>query len=79
MLNECLTFCSMYFSTVETRFNRKDWNYADMDDRSCRFSVFTQTVRPLGVGRGEDLNIKEFLTTQWYVLNNYSEISQHIE
>ena len=46
LLNECLTFCSMYLGTVETRFNRKDRNYADMNDLTCHFFVFTQSIRP---------------------------------
>ncbi|KAK9267622.1 hypothetical protein L1049_010053 [Liquidambar formosana] len=47
--NECLTFCSMYLSGVETRFNREERNYdGGQEQQPGELSVFSQNVRPLG-------------------------------
>ena len=47
VVNEALTFCSMYLGGIETKFNRPERN----DDRGknrqeCVLSVFSQNARP---------------------------------
>ncbi|KAK2647833.1 hypothetical protein Ddye_015322 [Dipteronia dyeriana] len=49
MVNESLTFCSLYLGAIETKFNRHERN----DDKGktqqeCVLSIFSQKTRPLG-------------------------------
>ncbi|KAA0035762.1 uncharacterized protein E6C27_scaffold403G00370 [Cucumis melo var. makuwa] len=50
IMNECLTFCSMYLIGIETRFNRNPRNDDSMNRQlGCGdFDVFKQNVRPMG-------------------------------
>ncbi|KAL3344037.1 hypothetical protein AABB24_023461 [Solanum stoloniferum] len=47
IIDECLTFCSMYSIDIESKFNREDRNY---DGSSKRYDhvldIFSQSVRP---------------------------------
>lgn len=78
IVNECLTFCSMYLRGVETRFNRPERNY-DGDDLVDRtLSVFSQKVRPLGQPEYRFLTSEEYELAQWYVLNNCEEVGDYL-
>ncbi|KAL4021062.1 hypothetical protein IC575_019851 [Cucumis melo] len=56
IMNECLTFCSMYLIGIETRFNRNPRNDDSMNRQlGCGdFDVFKQNVRPMGGVSCED-------------------------
>ncbi|XP_026448702.1 uncharacterized protein LOC113348969 [Papaver somniferum] len=49
IINEALTFCSLYLRGIETKFNRPERNDDNSDDsqrRKGKLSVFAQDVRP---------------------------------
>ena len=49
IINEALTYCSMYLHEIETRFNRPERNPDYVQDRSSSsVSVFRQLARPFG-------------------------------
>ncbi|TYJ99687.1 hypothetical protein E5676_scaffold562G00810 [Cucumis melo var. makuwa] len=50
IMNECLTFCSMYLTGIETRFNKNPQNDDSMNRQLVcgDFEVFKQNVRPMG-------------------------------
>ncbi|KAF5468939.1 hypothetical protein F2P56_013047 [Juglans regia] len=76
---ECLTFCSMYFHDVETRFNRVERNTDIGQGNECRgLSIFSQNVRPLGSSSLHSLDERLFAKAQWYVLNNCTEIERYL-
>ena len=74
IIDECLTFCSIYLSEIESRFNREDLN----DDGSSKtdehvLDIFSDNVRPFK--RVHDaLPKKDFDMVRWYVLNNCEEV-----
>ncbi|XP_039138806.1 uncharacterized protein LOC120276140 [Dioscorea cayenensis subsp. rotundata] len=76
---ECLTFCSMYLSGIETKFNREERNYdglKNMNDR--QLSIFSTTVRPFGASKFNILSEQEFKMIQWYILNNCDEVEPYL-
>lgn len=76
---ECLTFCSMYFHDVETRFNRVERNIdIGQENESRGLSIFSQNVRPLGSSKLHRLHERLFTMAQWYVLNNCTEIECYL-
>lgn len=47
--NESLTFCSMYFEGIDTRFNRNDRNWVENESAATdKISVFKNVFRPIG-------------------------------
>ncbi|OIT29737.1 hypothetical protein A4A49_59117 [Nicotiana attenuata] len=61
LIDECLTFCSMYLTGIETRFNREDRN----DDGSSNkdevvLDIFSKSVRPSGDGNYDTMPKKDF-------------------
>lgn len=77
---ECLTFCSMYLNDMETIFNRPERNceYAGPESSSV-FPIFNHKARGLGGHTVEDLNIIEWATLRWYVLNNCAEVIPYLK
>ncbi|CAN4075780.1 unnamed protein product [Withania somnifera] len=72
--DECLTFCSMYLTDIETRFNRKERN----DDGSSSkdeliLNIFSKSVKPYKGGKNDGIPKKELDMARWYVLNNCEE------
>nr|XP_009594076.1 uncharacterized protein LOC104090561 isoform X2 [Nicotiana tomentosiformis] len=66
LINECLTFCSMYLTGIETRFNREDRN----DDGSSNkdelvLDIFSKCVRPFGDGNYDTIPKKDFDMARW--------------
>ncbi|KAJ9566906.1 LOW QUALITY PROTEIN: hypothetical protein OSB04_002872 [Centaurea solstitialis] len=66
VVNEALTFCSMYFRGIETRFNRPERN----DDRPVGPPFGKRTTLSL------DPQLKR--KAEWYILNNCTEIEDYI-
>lgn len=78
--NECLTFCSMYLSGVETKFNREERNYdGGQEQQPGRLSVFSQNVRPLGSTVYTTLTLTDLAKAHWYILNNCNEIVLYLK
>ena len=80
VVNEALTFCSMYLGGIETKFNRPERN----DDRGknrqeCVLSVFSQNARPFGANQLVNLPQNELRRAHWYVLNNCEELQLYLE
>ena len=79
IVNEALTFCSMYFQDIETRFNRPERN----DERAELFpprgiSVFKHVGRPLGKKEDKVLESSLRSKAEWYVLNNCQEVEKYL-
>ena len=69
IVNEALTFCSMYLTGVETRFNRLARNWVDDEERIVKkISVFDTRCRPIGKMTPVTLDIGLREKAEWYVL-----------
>jgi hypothetical protein len=52
VVDECLTFCSMYLRGIETRWSREERNVDGyLEEMEEGLDVFFQRVRPLGAGK----------------------------
>ena len=76
--DEALTFCSMYFQDIETRFNRLDRN-EDISYVPRYLTVFQSQCRPItkGVLKPLDHNTREI--AEWFILDNCPEIESYLE
>ncbi|XP_026401685.1 uncharacterized protein LOC113297433 isoform X2 [Papaver somniferum] len=82
IINECLTFISMYFTETETKFNRKERNDDELDGslrRQGAISVFAQKVRPTGAVDIKSLSPEERDQIHWYILNNCEEVQPYMK
>ncbi|KAA0056379.1 hypothetical protein E6C27_scaffold186G001230 [Cucumis melo var. makuwa] len=79
IMNEFLTFCSMYLIGIETRFNRNPRNDDSMNRQlGCGdFDVFKQNVRPMRGSVVRTLSEDEKRLCHWYVLNNCCQIESY--
>ena len=79
IMNECLTFCSMYLTGIETRFNRDPRNDDPRNDQFVcgDFDVFRQNVQPMGGLVMRTMSKDEKQTCHWYVLNTCSQIEPY--
>ena len=75
--DEALTFCSMYFKGVETRFNRLDRNEDEVVPRNLE--VFKSQCRPITKANLRRLDHATRERTQWYIYNNSPEIQPYLE
>ncbi|XP_077232589.1 uncharacterized protein LOC143869927 [Tasmannia lanceolata] len=79
LANECLTFCSRYLQSVETRFNRplrNDDNRAHALEEEV-WGVFKHTSRLFGGPVIDDLDEATLILAHRYVLNNCNEIDEY--
>lgn len=75
LINECLTFCSMYLTGIETRFNREDRNDNGSSNKDeVVLDIFSKSVRPFGDGNYDIIPKNDFDMARWYVLNNCEEV-----
>ncbi|KAK3219394.1 hypothetical protein Dsin_013364 [Dipteronia sinensis] len=71
VVNEALTFCSMYLGVIETKFNRPERNDDKGKNRKeCALLIFSQKARHLGASQLIHLAENEFRKAYWYILNN---------
>ncbi|XP_052294335.1 uncharacterized protein LOC107178912 isoform X1 [Citrus sinensis] len=77
IINESLSFCSLYLDSIETKFNRVERN-DDGGQRVGGLSVFSQNVRPFGKAQIE-LSQQEIDIAHWYVLNNCDEVQEYLD
>ncbi|XP_060209378.1 uncharacterized protein LOC132636500 [Lycium barbarum] len=80
IIDECLTFCSMYLTGIETRFNREDRN----DDGSSKkdepvLDIYSKSARPFGDGDYDAIPRKDLDMARWYVLNNCEEAEYFLQ
>lgn len=75
---ECLTFCSLYMSKCETKFNRKERN-PDGEVQSNGLSVFSHNVKPLGSYEYDVADKKDLQSAHWYILHNCEEVQPFFE
>ncbi|XP_012833478.1 PREDICTED: uncharacterized protein LOC105954353 [Erythranthe guttata] len=74
IVNECLTFCSMYLEGIETYFNKEERN---MDiEVGRKLSVFSHKTRPFGAAKYHKLTTHELHMAQWYILSNCEEVEE---
>ncbi|XP_060959175.1 uncharacterized protein LOC133030449 [Cannabis sativa] len=80
IVNEALTFCSMYFRDIETRFNRPDRNQDGVVKQSYnQLSVFKHVGRAFGKQEVIVLKPTKRKKAEWYILNNCPEIRKYID
>ena len=76
--DEALTFCSMYFKDIETRFNCLDRN-EDATYIPRNLTVFQSQCRPLTKGTLKPLNHNTREIAEWFILENSPEIEPYLE
>ncbi|KAI3711783.1 hypothetical protein L1987_70329 [Smallanthus sonchifolius] len=76
ILDEALTFCSMYLDGMQTKFNRPDRN-ADAGIPKRQFQVFFSQCRPISKKKIKALSEHANKSLQWFVLNNCDEIKAY--
>ncbi|XP_020271854.1 uncharacterized protein LOC109847022 [Asparagus officinalis] len=80
IVNEAVTFCSMYFREIETRINRAERNVDVEDDQVVDgLSIFSQKVRPFCGKKYILLDRKEVNKAHWYVLYNCDEVKPYLK
>nr|XP_048328552.1 uncharacterized protein LOC125422128 [Ziziphus jujuba var. spinosa] len=70
VVNEALTYCSMYLHGIETRFNRPERNKDGENQIASTLSVFTQPVNLLGKPQFVELKDDDYKKAHWYILYN---------
>ena len=76
--DEALTFCSMYFQDIETRFNRLDRN-EDISYVPRYLTVFQSQCRPITKGVLKPLDHSTREIAEWFILDNCPEIESYLE
>ncbi|CAI0559000.1 unnamed protein product [Linum tenue] len=77
LVDECLTFCSMYLDGIETQFNALERNFdIEVDGK---LSVFSSKLRPLGHGKPVTMSVEDLDMVHWYVLSNCEEVLPYLE
>ena len=80
IVNEALTFCSMYLSGIETKFNRLERNWVEEECNNIKkISVFDNHFRPIGKMTPITLDNNLRNKAEWYILQNCFKIQQYIE
>jgi len=72
--NECMTLCSRYLHSIETKFNRPERNYDGGVKFDRTLSVFAHPGRPVGAARYVDLDALERERAHVYALKNCEEV-----
>ncbi|XP_024028361.1 enolase [Morus notabilis] len=80
IVNEAPTFCSLYLTGIDSRFNRLARNWIDDEDRIVeKISVFDTRCRPIGKMPPVTLDTHLREKAEWCVLHNCPEIQQFID
>ncbi|KAH0776488.1 hypothetical protein KY290_007899 [Solanum tuberosum] len=80
IIDECLTFCSMYLTDIETRFNREHRNYDGSSSKGEDFlDLFSKSSRPYSDGIYDVIPKKDFDMARWYLLNNCEEAGPFLQ
>ena len=80
IVDECLPFCSRYFSDVETRYNWQERHDINIDKGvpGDELSIFKHGVTVLGASKFA-YNDAEYDKLVWYVLKNCREVDEYKE
>ncbi|XP_015167819.1 uncharacterized protein [Solanum tuberosum] len=77
---KCMTLCSRYLHTVETRFNRTERNYDGSSIVSDGgLTIFSQPGKTLNSATPGSLESDEFEQAHFYILKNCDEIQPFLE
>ena len=69
IVNEDLTFCSMYLNGIETRFNKLERNWVEDEDNNIKkIFVFDNRYRPIGKMTSVTLENHLQNNVEWYIL-----------
>ncbi|KAL3820132.1 hypothetical protein ACJIZ3_006037 [Penstemon smallii] len=84
IVEECLTFCSMYLDDIETQYNKVERNYESCGEKSQqKLEVFSEAPRLLGKGVYKYIDSESWKQAHSYILKNCDEvlpfISEHRE
>ena len=80
IVNEALTFCSMYLRGIETRFSRVERNDDNREEQARgHLSIFSQQARPIGGRKLMQLSKEELEKAHWYAINNCCELQPYLE
>ena len=78
IINESLTFCSLYLNGVETKFNRRDGHHDDKNSESISFAIFSNKIQPIGVANFCMLSVSQRNHLHWCVLSNCDELHPYL-
>uniref|UniRef100_A0A251VS28 DUF4218 domain-containing protein n=1 Tax=Helianthus annuus TaxID=4232 RepID=A0A251VS28_HELAN len=78
VLEEALTFCSMYLKDVQTKFNLPYRN-EDVVVVKRKLWVFESKCRPVGATKNEHLSVIEKSKMKWFVFENYAEVREYMK
>lgn len=78
IINEAITFCSMYMQNIETHFNRRPRNYDGDASNSQEITVFRQNYRPFGAVGVKLLTRQEVQRAHWFILSNCDEVQPYL-
>uniref|UniRef100_A0A803N3Z7 Transposase-associated domain-containing protein n=1 Tax=Chenopodium quinoa TaxID=63459 RepID=A0A803N3Z7_CHEQI len=73
LVEECMNLCSRYMHNVETRFNRLDRNYENVQGNVDALPIFSHPGRALGADTIRDLEKSELDEAHIYILKNCDE------
>nr|XP_033515887.1 uncharacterized protein LOC117280298 [Nicotiana tomentosiformis] len=80
LATECMTLCSRYLHTMETKFNHLERNYDDgVIESDGGLIIFCQPGRALRGGKPHKLGSKELEQAHFYILKNCDEIQPFLE
>lgn len=74
IVNESLTFCSLYLQDVETKFNRRDRYCEGENVVRTTLDIFKAKIRPYGAADFGMLTEHERDILHWYVLSNCDDL-----
>lgn len=80
IVNESMTFCSMYLCDIETKFNH-DGHINDETQEGQNnngLSVFAQKACPFGGKSFLELSQQQHEAAHWYILNNCEELQPYL-
>ncbi|XP_028118539.1 uncharacterized protein LOC114316078 [Camellia sinensis] len=79
IVNECITFCSMYLEGIETVRNR-DARNEDYGVRRQGLTIFTETARPIGqIRKHVEMSQELRDISHWFLLYNNPEIEKYLQ
>ena len=79
VINEAMTFCSMYLTGIETKFNRQERNWVEEDSaHDDKISVFQNRFRLIGKMTVINLPNEAWKKAEWYILDNCEEIEKYM-
>jgi len=80
LADECMTLCSRYLHSIETKFHRPHRNYENQVENDGGLSIFNHPARGLGSQRVRtDVEKHELHKAHFYILKNCDEVQPFLE